>query len=79
MTTSISQDQMVEKLAAAMHESWMADCRKQGLSSRISSVTGEEQMVPYDQLSETVKDFDRNGARAFLYTLDALGFAVVPK
>lgn len=76
---SISRTEIVEALAAEMHNSWMADCYKNGLTTRISSITGEEQLVPYHELSETVKDFDRNGAIAFLDTLERLGFDVLPK
>jgi hypothetical protein len=58
-------DAYVEALAAQVHEGWMATKRGQGVTSRLSE-TGEEQMVPYDQLSEAAKDLDRGTVQAVL-------------
>lgn len=52
-----------EKLAELVHEDWMATKRSQGITSRLSE-SGEELMVPYEQLSEDAKDLDRNTVRA---------------
>ncbi len=49
----------VDKVAALVHQAWVETKLAQGLTSRRSPTTGEEQLVPYDQLSETVKDDDR--------------------
>lgn len=75
----MDRHELIEALSAAMHDSWVEGCRANGLTTRISSITGEEQMVPYDQLSDAVKKFDQDGARAFLATVDALGLDIVPK
>jgi hypothetical protein len=72
-------EELVEELAAAAHDSWMESTRANGHTSRISQATGEEQMVPYDQLSESIKDFDRNMVRGVLKNLDALGYQVARK
>ncbi|MBV9924101.1 MAG: hypothetical protein JOZ96_03605 [Acidobacteria bacterium] len=53
----------VEVVAKKVHEAWMASKRAQGVTSR-KSETGEEMMVPYEQLSEPCKDLDRNTVRA---------------
>ena len=53
----------VEVVSAKVHEAWMESKRAQGVTSR-QSETGEELMVPYEQLSEPAKDLDRNTVRA---------------
>jgi hypothetical protein len=53
----------IEVVAAKVHEAWMESKRAQGVTSR-KSETGEEMMVPYEQLSEQCKDLDRNTVRA---------------
>lgn len=60
----IYDDRLIELLAAGVHEAWMEQCRANGLTTRISSVTGEEQMRPYADLSEPVKEYDRVTVRA---------------
>ena len=54
----------IEKVAAKVHEAWMEERRKQGFTSVPSVITGEEQMRPYAELSEAVKDYDRATVRA---------------
>ncbi len=53
----------IELVSAKVHEAWMESKRAQGVTSR-KSETGEELMVPYEQLSEPTKDLDRNTVRA---------------
>ncbi len=48
----------LEKISAAVHDSWMESKRANGITSRLSE-TGEELMVPYKQLSEAAKQLDR--------------------
>lgn len=48
----------IETVAAAVHVAWMEAKREQGVTSRLSE-WGEEQMVPYADLSERAKDLDR--------------------
>ncbi len=55
----------VELISAKVHEQWMESKRLQGISSR-KSESGEELMVPYDQLSEAAKEIDRGSVRAVL-------------
>ena len=53
----------IEKVAARVHEAWMEAKRARGVTSR-QSETGEELMVPYDQLSDEAKELDRSSVRA---------------
>ena len=48
----------IEVVARKVHEAWMESKLAQGVTSR-KSETGEEMMVPYDQLSEECKEIDR--------------------
>jgi hypothetical protein len=56
----------IEKVSAAVHEAWMEGKRSKGVESR-KSETGEELMVPYEDLSEAAKDLDRGTVLA-VYT-----------
>jgi len=53
----------IEQVAAEVHRAWMDAKRAAGVSSRRSE-TGEELMVPYEQLSEAAKELDRATVRA---------------
>ena len=53
----------IETVAAKVHEAWMNSMAARGLTSR-QSETGEELMVPYEQLSEAAKELDRASVRA---------------
>jgi hypothetical protein len=52
-----------EEVSARVHEAWMAAKRRAGFTTR-KSESGEELMVPYEQLSEEAKDLDRSTVRA---------------
>ncbi len=53
----------IEVVSAKVHEAWMESKRAQGVTSR-QSETGEELMVPYEQLSDSAKELDRATVRA---------------
>jgi 16S rRNA G527 N7-methylase RsmG len=53
----------IETVAAKVHEAWVESKRAQGITSRTSE-SGEELMVPYEQLSEGAKELDRATVRA---------------
>ena len=61
----------IEAVAAKVHEAWMEAKRARGVSSRRSE-TGEELMVPYEQLSEEAKELDRSSVRAVYDAIRAL-------
>ena len=60
----------VEIVAAKVHEAWIEAKKAQGVTSR-KSETGEEMMVPYEQLSEPCKDLDRSTVRAVYAAINA--------
>lgn len=66
-------NEVLELVAAEVHDEWMRGKRAKGITSRPSE-SGEEQMVPYAQLSEAVKDLDRGSVRATLDALKRCGF-----
>lgn len=53
----------VEEVAAKVHEAWMKAKSARGVTTR-KSESGEELMVPYEQLSEEAKELDRSSVRA---------------
>lgn len=53
----------VEEVSSKVHEAWMEAKRRAGVTTR-KSESGEELMVPYEQLSEEAKELDRSSVRA---------------
>ena len=53
----------IELVAALVHEAWMKSKKAKGVETR-KSESGEELMVPYDQLSEDARELDRASVRA---------------
>ena len=53
----------IEIVSAKVHKAWMEAKKAQGITTR-KSEKGEEQMVPYEQLSEAAKELDRRTVRA---------------
>jgi hypothetical protein len=62
----------LELISAKVHEQWMESKRTKGVTSR-KSESGEELMVPYEQLSESAKDLDRGSVKAVLDAIAAVG------
>lgn len=58
----------IERLAAAAHDAWLAEKRRRGVGSWPNE-RGFEQMVPYAELPEDVREFDRIVVRAMLGAL----------
>jgi hypothetical protein len=61
----------IELVSAKVHEAWIESKLAQGVTSR-KSETGEEMMVPYEQLSEPCKDLDRNTVKAVYKAIEEL-------
>lgn len=61
----------IEKVSAKVHERWIQMKRDKNITSR-KSETGEELMVPYDQLSEAAKDLDRGSVQAVYAAIEEL-------
>lgn len=71
MATTDSNLPDVEEVSAKVHEAWMEAKRRAGVTTR-KSETGEEMMVPYEQLSEELKDLDRSTVRAVYAAIRSL-------
>jgi hypothetical protein len=69
-------DQIIEQVSAKVHDNWMASKRAAGVESR-KLESGEELMVPYDQLSDAAKELDRGTVRTVLGVLPTLGYEVL--
>lgn len=67
--------ELVELLAEKSHEGYMAGKRATGTTSRRSE-SGEEVMVPFEDLSESSKDINRAAAASILDGLAELGVPV---
>ena len=70
MTTPQLPD--IEVVSAKVHEAWMESKRAQGVTSR-QSESGEELMVPYEQLSDAAKELDRATVRAVYAAIREVG------
>ena len=64
----------IEVVSAKVHEAWMESKRAQGVTTR-QSESGEELMVPYEQLSEPAKELDRATVRAVYEAIRAAAAA----
>jgi hypothetical protein len=60
----------IELVSAKVHEAWMDSKLKAGVTTR-KLETGEELMVPYDQLSDAAKELDRGTVRAVYAAIEA--------
>lgn len=64
----------MDALARSAHEAWLYEKRRRldelGLPRTWIAENGEEQLVSWDELSESVREFDRIVVRAMLVVLD---------
>jgi hypothetical protein len=60
----------IELVSAKVHDAWMDSKRSAGVQSR-KSESGEELMVPYEQLSDAAKDLDRGTVKAVYAAIQA--------
>lgn len=72
----MTREELVEAMAESAHNSWWETYKRLGYTSR-KAAWGEEFMVPYEQLSEQGKEFDRMIMRAILSRFDLEGFVVI--
>ena len=61
----------VELVAAKVHTAWMENKLAAGVTSR-KSESGEELMVPYEQLTEEAKELDRASVKAVYQAIRSL-------
>ena len=62
----------IEAVSAKVHEAWMQGKLATGVTTR-KSESGEELMVPYEQLSEQAKELDRETVKAVYAAIEAAG------
>ena len=62
----------IETVSAKVHEAWIQQKRAGGVTTR-KLESGEELMVPYEQLSEQAKELDRGTVRAVYAAIEAAG------
>jgi hypothetical protein len=62
----------IESVAAKVHAAWLANKLAVGITSR-KLESGEELMVPYEQLSEPAKDLDRATVKTVYEAIQSLG------
>jgi hypothetical protein len=74
----VTNEEIIEMMAESAHNAWMTTYIDLGYTSR-KAAWGEEFMVPFDQLSELGKEFDRMIMRSILEMFDAVDLKVVPK
>lgn len=60
----------IELVSAKVHEAWIETKTKARVTSR-KSESGEELMVPYENLSEQAKELDRGTVRAVYAAIEA--------
>jgi hypothetical protein len=65
-----------DELASDAHQAWVDENTRNGITTRISSLTGEEQMVPFDQLSDPVKAYDYALVDVILASLSTRGYHI---
>lgn len=75
----LSLEELTEKLAQNVHENWAKSRMEQGWA--YGPVRDDEKrttpcLVPYDQLPEEEKDYDRNTALQTLKMILALGYRI---
>lgn len=68
---------IVELMARHAHEAWMQAHKDQGVESRLAP-WGEEFMVPFEDLSEAGREFDRVIMRAILAAFEKASLRVIP-
>lgn len=80
---------LIEALADAVHQGWMAERVAQGFPDHawgtdrhgqncwVSKDRHHSDMLPYADLAENIKEYDRATVRAVLNALDTAGLAVV--
>ncbi len=71
-------ERLVEHMAEAAHDAWWSACKGLGIVSR-KAEWGEEFMVPFCELSEQGKEFDRVIMRGILGAFDRHGFDVTQR
>ncbi len=67
----------IDRVAAKVHDSWVKVQYSRGVRSR-KTESGDEQMVPWEELSESAKDLDRAGVIAMIEAIHEEDMEIVP-
>lgn len=73
--------ELTEKLAESNHDNWALGRLREGWTygpQRNDELKQHPGLVPYDQLSESEKEYDRVTALEALKAIYALGYRIVP-
>lgn len=73
---------LIERLAEHAHDVWAAQRLAQGWTfgpARDDTAKAHPSLVPYADLPESEKEYDRRGAAGMLRAVLALGYAVTPR
>ena len=62
----------IELVASEVHNAWIEMKLSKGIKSSLSQSTGEEQMRPYFELSEEIKEYDRATVKAVYSAIEKL-------
>ena len=74
-------NQLIERVAENVHDLWAQQRMKEGWSwgpQRDDVAKQHPGLVPYDELSESEKEYDRITTRGVLRSILALGYRVEP-
>lgn len=63
-------DALTEQLAESCHDTW-------ALGKLAAGITDHRDLLPYAELAEAAKDYDRNTAMGTLKAIYALGYKIV--
>lgn len=72
---------LVERLAASVHDAWALQRLAEGWSygpKRDDHLKQHPDLVPYEDLSESEKQYDRNTVEGTLRAIMALGYQIIP-
>jgi ryanodine receptor 2 len=75
-------EELTERLAENTHDNWAAERIADGWKwgpSRNDASKEHPSLVPYDELSEAEKEYDRRTAMQTLKAVIALGYEISPK
>ena len=77
----VKLEQLVEQMSRNVHEVWAETRMKQGWSygkQRDDELKKHPCLIPYEELPDTEKEYDRNTSVATLKLIMKLGFKIVP-
>ena len=77
---SSNQNEIIEQISEQVHKKWMTKRINEGWTyglERNDSLKQTPCLVPYDDLPEIEKDYDRNTVKTTIEALYTLGFSII--